>query len=328
MKLCVWWLTLAITVSSFTYAQTSLPPCDSQNVSDSALQSAIQQALAEVQDPQDDGRGQAFSRVAEILGCSLVTASNLFIFRDDFESGTLGAWSTGTFTSDQIAAAPPDCRTTYCSPYGAASSAPRVFYCGRENSQIVPSQIHPAVTDALNKVCFEHDHCYRDLCVLDRCAFAGLNSQSGSCDRPMIEFCRSVGSGSSFADRMVCRFAELLPANPFSNRTDCNQVPCLTGTCVPQQGCLGRACTQREDCGGGLCFSDLLLCSPNNGQPVPVVSCNMGTYPIFHWCWQPVSYYPCGEQPSIPRCVGGNPHTSCTHWPAPASCMDSSCLCE
>lgn len=203
------------------------------------VDSAVQAAMDEVAHPWE--MSEVLVRTGEILGC---TTTNIGILSDGFETGTWSAWSTTTESLNGAV----DCQTTYCSPYDSDPATPAVWYCGRLDSASNPGWQAVYATDDINRICYEHDNCYRQQCIQGTCAFAGGGSAGADCDGPMNSFCLLALIDPSLltVDRIVCNIvilAQLLP--DVVRGTECDPPPC-----APPGGNV-RVCTGEDWNGDG-----------------------------------------------------------------------------
>jgi hypothetical protein len=263
------------------------PPCSELNPqpSQAAIDAAVQQSLTEATSVEAlSNWGLRVARAGEILGC-VVSDGGPRIFFSGFEQGLAGWQTSATQQSLQLLdTSTINCQEEYCSP--ATLGGEGVWYCGRGNSQTNPDDFHGKnVSEALNRVCWQHDKCYTRSCIRDNCFFAEVGTQSTSCDSVMLTFCASV---TDLVDRMVCGVAAGLQiySSPFLDRTGCAQAPCGTGA----QCIIGAS--------GGYC-----------GTPARWGVCFIGpSHPAASWCSIPLSpTYQCPSCTGIGGCMGPCP---------------------
>jgi hypothetical protein len=190
--------------------------CDGLALSQEQIESAAQESLGRSFSPWDVDFVSAVQRTAELLGCTI--------------SGSPA--STEQRAREQAAT----CTAGYC---------PSVSYCGPGNSRDHPDLGSVAVSECLNRACFEHDACNTSTCASSLCAFSGL-PQTDSCDASFFARGCTPGCAKSGTDKILCAVAEALTHTTSLRPAYCLAEPCSqagqscnsqTGKCSPSDSC-------------------------------------------------------------------------------------------
>ncbi|OGZ42109.1 MAG: hypothetical protein A3C80_01690 [Candidatus Ryanbacteria bacterium RIFCSPHIGHO2_02_FULL_45_43] len=121
-------------------------------------------------------------------------------------------------------------------------SSADIKYCGRTDSRHIPKYpefYFPKPATCLNDACFEHDQCYGNNCIGDRCIFSPQTAEI--CDDPLFSICNSsclyLQPFRSITSRIICGVATILQIKGVA-KLGCYDSPCSdrNAICLPPAG--------------------------------------------------------------------------------------------
>lgn len=223
----------------------SPPSCNALPLTEEEIEAAVLKYMGQVDEPWDSGWTEVLRLAMRELGCV----------------GADVGPSADQMSPDRM---PPSmCDSIFC---------PDVQYCGPGTSETFILLKFLIPSETLNRLCFEHDTCYRRQCVASACNFS-VNPKTAACDQPMFEACETAcdGACTKNVDTFICAVLEVLPS-PIWNTP-------RRALCETEEFCSGEMCLSVQgECG----TTDRAILCPFDACRIPD-PCNTLTYDGAIW---------------------------------------------